>query len=312
MRDNIANKLPNVVTIMGPTASGKTGLAIELAKHVNGEVISVDSALVYKSMDIGTAKPNLQEQDGIKHHLLDIIEPEEAYSVSKFRKDAIACMHDIVSRHKVPILAGGTMMYFNALINGLSALPESDPSMRKSVQQDIEQNGLVAMHQYLCSIDPVSGKRIHENDTQRITRAIEVFRLSGKTMTDWQQLKSPSPPFSFLQFSIMPDERADLHNRIALRFDQMLAQGFEQEVVKLRARGTLHLDMPAMRSVGYRQMWQHLDGQLNTHEMRERGIIATRQLAKRQVTWLRAWHELISLSTHATNNIDIIMEKLSS
>jgi len=301
-----------VITLMGPTASGKTSTAIELAKLINGEVISVDSALIYKDMNIGTAKPSLDEQQGIRHHLLDIIAPEDSYSVAEFKRDCVANIEDVLARKKQPILVGGTMMYFNALINGLSSLPQSDLNIRAGLQDEIANKGLNVMHEELAKVDPQSAQRIHQNDSQRITRALEVFRLSGKSISQWQAEKPDPLPYHFEQFSIMPMQRSDLHQRIERRFDIMLSQGFEQEVVNLMAKGTLNTDMPSMRSVGYRQMWQYLEGHIDANEMRERGIIATRQLAKRQVTWLRGWQELSALDTHASNNIDIILKKLGS
>jgi tRNA dimethylallyltransferase len=305
-------KLPTVVCIMGPTASGKTSLAIEAAKQLNGEVVSVDSALIYKSMDIGTAKPSMQERDGIPHHLIDIICPDTSYSVGDFLKDAQNSIDDILSRDKLPILAGGTMMYFNALIKGINELPVSEVAVREKVQEQIVQKGLSVVHQQLQEIDPTSAKRIHKNDSQRITRALEVFFTSGKTLTEWQNAEKSVLPYDFQQFSIMPADREQLHKNIVLRFDQMLAQGLVNEVRHLISKYTLHEDMPALRSVGYRQVWQHLQGQLDEVQMRERGIIATRQLAKRQVTWLRAWDDLTELETSANNNIDRLVEKLSA
>lgn len=302
----------SVVSIMGPTASGKTGLAIELANILDAEVISVDSALIYKHMNIGTAKPDKEEQAGVIHHLLDIIEPEQAYSVAEFRNDCVSLIHDISARGKLPILAGGTMMYFNALVRGLSKLPESDPDVRGKIQSEIEELGLEKLHAQLSEIDPFSGLRIHANDTQRITRALEVYRISGKTMTALQAENDTVSGIKFKQFSIMPTNREVLHKRIESRFDIMLNNGFEHEVEVLRARGTLNLDMPSMRCVGYRQMWQYLDGQFDANEMRERGIIATRQLAKRQITWLRGWDEVTQLETNAVDNIDIIIKNLGS
>lgn len=308
----VASKQTQVITIMGPTASGKTGLAIELAKQLNGEVISVDSALIYKHMDIGTAKPDMQERSGIAHHLIDIIEPEQAYSVAEFRNDCLRLVEEIVARGKTPILAGGTMMYFNALVKGLSQLPQSQPIVREEIQAEITQHGLQSMHAQLAKIDPQSGQRIHSNDSQRITRALEVFRISGKTMTELQAETELVSGIKFKQFSIMPLKREELHKRIEARFDIMLNNGFQTEVEALKARASLNLDMPSMRCVGYRQMWQYLDGELSSDEMRERGIIATRQLAKRQITWLRAWEDLIELQTDAVDNIDIIIKNLGS
>ena len=300
--------LPQVITVMGPTASGKTALAIELAKTIGGEIISVDSALIYKGMDIGTAKPSAEEQAGIKHWLIDILDPEKAYSVAEFCQDAVACIEDILQRGKVPILTGGTMMYFNGLIKGLSSLPVADEKTRAQIQLFIEQHGLKAAHEKLSDIDPESGLRIHENDPQRIIRALEVYALTGKTMTALQAIKPDVLPYEFLQFSLMPSDRALLHERIALRFDIMLQNNFEQEVERLRRNKALHVDLPAIRSVGYRQMWQYLDGECQFDEMREKGIIATRQLAKRQITWLRGWEGAISLETGNPENVELILQ----
>ena len=301
-------RLPQVITIMGPTASGKTALAIELAKAIDGEVISVDSALIYRGMDIGTAKPSTEEQAGIKHWLIDIVEPENAYSVAEFCRDAVECIEDILRRDKVPILTGGTMMYFNGLIKGLSKLPVADEKARAQIQLFIEEHGLQAAHKQLSEIDPESGLRIHENDPQRILRALEVYALTGKTMTMLQAIKPDPLPYKFLQFSLMPCDRAFLHERIALRFDLMLQNNFEEEVKKLRQNKVLHIDLPAIRSVGYRQMWKYLDGEWQYDEMREKGIIATRQLAKRQITWLRGWEGAISLETGNPENVELILQ----
>ncbi|MFT5276860.1 MAG: tRNA dimethylallyltransferase [Glaciecola sp.] len=308
-RDNQQSKVyPNVINIMGPTASGKTSLAIELAKKINGEVISVDSALVYRGMDIGTAKPSLAEQDGVRHWLISIAEPEQAYSVAEFCRDAVICIDDILQRGKVPILVGGTMMYFNGLVNGLSSMPNADKNVRVQIQVFIDQHGLEAAHRRLADIDFESGKRIHQNDPQRIMRALEVHALTGKTMTELQAIKPEPLPYNFIQFSLMLGDRAKLHERIAQRFDIMLGNNFEQEVIKLRMNSNLHIDLPAIRSVGYRQMWQYLDGDYDAKEMREKSIIATRQLAKRQITWLRSWEQAILLETGNTKNIDLILQ----
>ena len=310
MSDGINSALP-VIAIMGPTASGKTGLALEIAAQVESEVISVDSALVYKGMDIGTAKPSIEERAGVVHHLIDIIDPAESYSVSQFVNDTNRLIGDILARDKVPILAGGTMMYFNALINGISPLPKSDEKIRDEITQQAQRLGWSKLHDELRSVDPVSGERIHPNDPQRITRALEVYRNTGKTLTYWQQQKGEKCPYNIAQFAIAPEDRAVLHNRIATRFDMMLEQGFEKEVVKLYERSDLHEDLPSIRSVGYRQMWQYLDGQLSYAEMRERGIIATRQLAKRQLTWLRGWEQVTWLDTFANDNLTKITAKVT-
>ena len=310
MSNGINTALP-VIAIMGPTASGKTGLALEIAAKVDSEVISVDSALVYKGMDIGTAKPSQDEQAGVVHHLIDIIDPAESYSVSQFVNDTNALIGDILSRGKVPILAGGTMMYFNALINGISPLPKSDEKIRDEITQQAQRLGWSKLHDELRGVDPISGERIHPNDPQRITRALEVYRSTGKTLTHWQQQEGERCPYNIAQFAIAPADRAVLHERIATRFDMMLEAGFEQEVLKLYERSDLHEDLPSIRSVGYRQMWQYLDGQLSYAEMRERGIIATRQLAKRQLTWLRGWEQVTWLDTFANDNLTKITAKVT-
>jgi tRNA dimethylallyltransferase len=308
--NGINSALP-VIAIMGPTASGKTGLALDIAAKVESEVISVDSALVYKGMDIGTAKPTQEEQAGVVHHLIDIIDPAQSYSVSQFVNDTNALIGDILARGKVPILAGGTMMYFNALINGISPLPKSDEKIRDEIAQQAQRLGWSKLHDELRGVDPISGERIHPNDPQRITRALEVYRSTGKTLTHWQQQEGEKCPYNIAQFAIAPAERAVLHERIATRFDLMLEQGFENEVVKLYERSDLHEDLPSIRSVGYRQMWQYLDGQLSYAEMRERGIIATRQLAKRQLTWLRGWEQVTWLDTFANDNLTKITAKVT-
>ena len=310
MPNGINSALP-VIAIMGPTASGKTGLALDIAAKVESEVISVDSALVYKGMDIGTAKPTQEEQAGVVHHLIDIIDPAQSYSVSQFVNDTNALIGDILARGKVPILAGGTMMYFNALINGISPLPKSDEKIRDEITQQAQRLGWPKLHDELRRVDPVSGERIHPNDPQRITRALEVYRSTGKTLTHWQQQEGEKCPYNIAQFAIAPADRAVLHERIATRFDLMLEQGFENEVVKLYERSDLHEDLPSIRSVGYRQMWQYLDGQLSYAEMRERGIIATRQLAKRQLTWLRGWEQVTWLDTFANDNLTKITAKVT-
>ena len=310
MSNGINSALP-VIAIMGPTASGKTGLALDIAAKVESEVISVDSALVYKGMDIGTAKPTQEERAGVVHHLIDIIDPAQSYSVSQFVNDTNALIGDILARGKVPILAGGTMMYFNALINGISPLPKSDEKIRDEITQQAQRLGWSKLHDELRGVDPISGERIHPNDPQRITRALEVYRSTGKTLTHWQQQEGEKCRYNIAQFAIAPADRAVLHERIATRFDLMLEQGFENEVVKLYERSDLHEDLPSVRSVGYRQMWQYLDGQLSYAEMRERGIIATRQLAKRQLTWLRGWEQVTWLDTFANDNLTKITAKVT-
>ena len=300
-----------VVAIMGPTASGKTGLALELAKHIPAEIISVDSALVYRHMDIGTAKPTPEEMAIAPHWLFDIIEPHEAYSVAEFVKDATRLIGEIHSRGKLPILAGGTIMYFNALINGISPLPKSDTKIRDDIAREAEEKGWQVLHDELAVIDPVAAARIHPNDPQRLTRALEVYRSSGQTLTHWQQQATTRCPYNIEQFAIAPQDRAVLHDRIAQRFDLMLEQGLVAEVEKLYQRGDLNEDMPSIRSVGYRQVWQYLNGELSYADMRDRGIRSTRLLAQRQLTWLRGWSELTWLDTYAKDNLTKITAKVT-
>lgn len=298
-----------VISLMGPTASGKTGTALALAQLVDCEIISVDSALIYRDMNIGTAKPTEAELAQVPHWLIDIKDPTESYSVAEFITDCNAAIENIMGRGKIPVLVGGTMMYFNALVNGLSNLPESDPKLRADIQGRAEQEGWPGLHEYLTKIDPESAARIHPNDPQRLTRAIEVYEISGKTLTWWHCQEKPRCPYTLTQFAIAPDDRAVLHQRIQQRFDEMLAADFVAEVERLFARGDLHEDLPSIRSVGYRQVWQYLQGKYDYTAMRDKGIIATRQLAKRQITWLRGWHELTWLDTFAKDNLTKIIAK---
>lgn len=289
--------LPPAIFLMGPTASGKTALAIELAQSCNCEIISVDSALIYRGMDIGTAKPTQEELSLAPHRLIDILDPAQAYSVAQFRQDALTQMQDISEAGKIPLLVGGTMMYYKALIDGISSLPEADAEIRAQITLEVEQKGWGALHQELQNTDPVAAARIHPNDPQRLMRAIEVYRVSGKTLTELTETKCSSIPYNIVQLAIAPQKREILHQRIEQRFDIMLQHGFQQEVEALKRRNDLHLDLPSMRCVGYRQMWQYLDGELDFEEMRYRGIVATRQLAKRQLTWLRGWQDLHWIDT---------------
>lgn len=293
---------------MGPTASGKTALAIELCHALPCEIISVDSALIYKGMDIGTAKPTAEELARAPHRLIDILDPVQSYSVAEFRRDALAAMKDITQRGRIPLLVGGTMMYYKALTDGLSTLPQADPLVRAEIEKQAEKNGWQALHQELQGIDPVSAQRIHPNDPQRLSRALEIYRISGKSMTELSLNKQPSAPYQFSQFAIAPSDRHILHDRIAQRFDIMLNSGFEAEVARLKSRADLHLDLPSMRCVGYRQMWQFLEGENNYQEMREKGLAATRQLAKRQLTWLRSWQNLHWLDTFSKDNLTNVMK----
>lgn len=289
---------------MGPTASGKTDLAIALAEHHNCELISVDSALVYRGMDIGTAKPTPEEQQRAPHRLIDIRDPSEPYSAADFRADALKEMAEIVKQGKTPVLVGGTMLYFKALLEGLSELPAADQAIRADIAQEAERKGWQALHQELQSFDPVAAARIHPNDPQRLSRAIEVYRISGVSLTEHiAKQKEQKPPYRFAQFAIAPAERSVLHERIEQRFRLMLAADFETEVKALMARGDLHPELPSIRSVGYRQMWSYLAGEINYDEMVFRGVVATRQLAKRQMTWLRGWPEVHWLDTYSETKL---------
>ncbi len=288
---------------MGPTASGKTDLAIALCKHLPCELISVDSTLVYRGMDIGTAKPIAVELAQAPHRLIDIRDPAEPYSAANFVADAEHEIDAIHAAGRIPLLVGGTMLYFKALLDGLAPMPSSKPETRAAIEAEAAEHGWPHLHAELTRIDPAMAEVIHPNHSQRLGRAIEVYRVSGKTMTQWraEQAASASMPFAerfdVVQIAIAPRERSTLHERIAERFRRMITQGFEQEVRRLYERGDLHADLPAIRAVGYRQMWEYLEGRLDFDEMIERGIIATRQLAKRQFTWLRGWQDLNWLFT---------------
>lgn len=282
---------------MGPTASGKTDLAIRLRQQLPVELISVDSALIYRDMDIGTAKPDAAELAQAPHRLIDIRDPSQSYSAADFREDALKEMADIVAAGRIPLLVGGTMLYFKALLEGLSPLPQADPAIRTEIEQQAREQGWLALHQELQQIDPVSATRIHPNDPQRLSRALEVFRISGKTLTELTQTQGETLPYQVHQFAITPMDRAILHQRIEQRFDKMIKAGFEQEVRALYERGDLHPDLPSVRCVGYRQMWDYFDGNCTLDEAVFRGICATRQLAKRQITWLRSWKALTWLDS---------------
>jgi tRNA dimethylallyltransferase len=280
---------PLAVLIMGPTASGKTALGIDAAKKLNGEIISVDSALVYQGMDIGTAKPDMAERDGVIHHLIDIIKPAEKFSAGQFRDQALSLIKTIHQQGKTPILVGGTMLYFHVLLEGMAKLPAANEKVRQEIDDQAKLHGWGSVHRRLEQVDPVAAERIHINDPQRIQRALEVYLVSGRTQTDWlKEQKQIDLPFKPLRFSISPSDRKALHQKIEQRFDQMLELGFEGEVKRLFEQSDLHKNLPAIRAVGYRQMWSYLNGECDYREMREKAIIATRQLAKRQFTWLRS------------------------
>ncbi|MEE2001911.1 tRNA (adenosine(37)-N6)-dimethylallyltransferase MiaA [Alkalimonas sp. MEB108] len=304
---------PPVVFLMGPTASGKTALALALAAELPVDIISVDSALIYRGMDIGTAKPTAEELAAAPHYLIDIKDPAEAYSAADFRSDALACIEQSRQRGRLPLLVGGTMLYYKALLQGISPLPAADAQVRAVLEQEALEKGWETLHQELSVIDPVSAARIHPNDPQRINRALEVYRISGQTMTELTAQQGSALPFPVRQFAIAPTDRAELHRRIEIRFMQMLAAGFEQEVQQLKQRGDLHLQLPSMRCVGYRQMWHYLDGTIDYQQMQQQGIAATRQLAKRQLTWLRGWQNVNWLKTEAklTENLQAVLTSLS-
>jgi len=304
---------PDVIFLLGPTASGKTALATALYQRLNAELISVDSALIYRGMDIGTAKPTPAELQLAPHHLIDIRDPAQSYSAADFRADALRLIAQIQHRGNIPVLVGGTMLYFKALLEGISPLPEADPAIRQQLEQEAAVKGWAAMHQQLAQVDPVSAARIHPNDPQRINRALEVYRISGQSLTALTAEKGEPFAYPVHQFAIAPDDRAILHQRIAQRYMLMLQQGFEQEVRRLKQRPGLHLDLPSMRCVGYRQMWQYLDNECSYQQMVERGIAATRQLAKRQLTWLRSWPDLHWLSSDVATeeNLQAVLSSLS-
>ncbi len=287
---------PRVIALLGPTASGKTGLGVALAKRFNGEVISIDSALVYRGMDIGTAKPSMDERQGIAHHLIDVIDPTQSYSAARFRDDALRLIAAIHARGKLPILAGGTMLYFKALREGIDELPQADEDIRTEIEQAAYAQGWPALHAELAKVDAETAQRLAPNDSQRISRALEIHRITGQPMSALLSHATRAPealPFDLLTFSLEPSDRAVLHQRIAQRFDAMLARGLLDEVKALRRQYPLLTpDHPSMRCVGYRQAWMFLDGKIDHDVLREQGLAATRQLAKRQLTWLRSMQDL--------------------
>jgi tRNA dimethylallyltransferase len=283
------DRRPLAIFLMGPTASGKTALACELADRFPVELVSVDSALVYRGLDIGAAKPDAVTLARHPHALIDIRDPAQPYSAAEFRADALAAMRGITARGRVPLLVGGTGLYFRALQRGLSELPEADPALRTCLGDEAARIGWPAMHARLARLDPAAAARIGPNDAQRLQRALEVIALSGRPLSELQRGgRGEAFPWRVLKLALLPADRAPLHARIAERFDAMLAAGFLDELRALRARGDLHADLPAIRAVGYRQGWGHLDGRADAAGFRDRAIFATRQLAKRQITWLRA------------------------
>ncbi|PIE43555.1 MAG: tRNA (adenosine(37)-N6)-dimethylallyltransferase MiaA [Gammaproteobacteria bacterium] len=311
---------PGAIFLMGPTAAGKTDLAIELVQTMNCEIISVDSALIYRGMDIGTAKPTAQELAKAPHRLIDIRDPSEVYSVSEFRQDALRHMAEIVAQGKMPLLVGGTMMYFKALRQGIAAMPKTDPELRQQIQSQAENAGWDGLYQELLDVDPVAARKIHPNNRQRLVRAIEVCRLSGQPIsgfwfgskedetgqvqttdyTNWQEVSFGGLPYNVVNLATAPGERQELHKRIEQRFMKMLEAGFIDEVRALHRRDDLHTGLPSVRCVGYRQAWDYLEAKLSWSEMVAKGLAATRQLAKRQLTWLRSWPKLHWIETEDT------------
>jgi len=284
--------LPPAILLMGPTASGKTAVALEIAARLPVEIVSVDSAQVYRDMDLGTAKPTAAERAAVAHHLIDIIAPSESYSAAQFRTDAARLMQEIAGRGRIPLLSGGTMLYFKALREGLSKLPQADAAVRAALEAEARENGWPALHAELARVDASTAARLDPGDAQRIQRALEVFRVTGKPLSALQGARvAAQAQFRFVPVALVPTVRSVLHRRIELRFEAMLAAGLVEELVFLRGKYTLAPELPAMRCVGYRQVWEHLEGVYDRATLRDRGIYATRQLAKRQLTWLRAMDE---------------------
>lgn len=302
-----ASQKPLAIFLMGPTASGKTALAVELVQRFPMEIISVDSALIYKGMDIGSAKPDAETLAKAPHRLIDFLDPSESYSAADFREDALKAMAEITAHGKIPLLVGGTMLYFKVLKEGIAKLPAADETIRAQLLLEAKEKGWPALHRELEQVDPESAARLNPNDAQRLQRALEVYRATGRSLTQWhKQQKTETFPYDVVNIAVSPTDRAVLHDRIAQRFHEMLTQGFYDEVKALYNRGDLNPNMPSMRAVGYRQMWDCLDGKISYAEMEERGIIATRQLAKRQITWLRSWkdlHWLDSLDPNITEKV---------
>ncbi|MGI9200786.1 MAG: tRNA (adenosine(37)-N6)-dimethylallyltransferase MiaA [Woeseiaceae bacterium] len=301
------------VCLMGPTATGKTDVAIELCERYPFDIISVDSALVYRNMNIGTAKPDAETLQRAPHQLVDILDPEEAYSAGDFVRDARQAMLTSFSVGRVPLLVGGTMMYFRALTEGIAGLPSGNAAVREAIDKQAEEAGWPAMHERLREVDPIAADRIKPNDSQRIQRALEVFEISGRSLSDWHatdKKAGAAADTSFLKVALDVAERSVLHDRIERRLDTMFDNGFVEEVTGLREREGLDRDMPSMRSVGYRQVWAHLEGELTLDEARYRALVATRQLAKRQFTWLRSESDLFSINALEAGKVDAISEFL--
>jgi tRNA dimethylallyltransferase len=303
---------PPALVLLGPTASGKTACALALAQTLPIEIVSVDSALVYRDMDIGTAKPDHAELRTCPHHLIDIVSPEEGYSAARFRSDAIALMNEITARGRIPVLTGGTMLYFKALRDGLSDLPHANPALRRQIDREATRFGWPSMHRELSRLDPDAAARLEPTDAQRIQRALEIVRLTGRPLAEsYANRDSDDLPYRLLPLALTPSDRSELHRRIEARFDRMLTEGLVEEVRSLQARYTLSLDMPSMRCVGYRQVWEYLAGVHDHDAMRYKGIVATRQLAKRQLTWQRqfreSWPGLVEVDCNRDKLPDIVI-----
>ncbi|BAH83038.1 tRNA (adenosine(37)-N6)-dimethylallyltransferase MiaA [Candidatus Ishikawella capsulata] len=292
----------NIIFLMGPTASGKTKLAMMLHQKLPVDIISVDSALIYRGMNIGTAKPTLKELEICPHRLLDIRDANETYSVAEFYRDAIQEISDILQKNRIPLLVGGTMLYFKSLLQGLSSLPFANSEIRQDLKEMVKKKGLSALYNKLINIDPISANRIHPKDTQRISRALEIFLISGKTWTELTKEPNEKLPYKIHQFALVPISRLLLHQRILSRFEEMLALGFESEARLLFERKDLNEQMPSMRCIGYRQMWSYFKGEINYENMIYKSVCATRQFAKRQLTWLRTWKDVCFLDIDNINN----------
>ncbi|CAB3776962.1 tRNA (adenosine(37)-N6)-dimethylallyltransferase MiaA [Pararobbsia alpina] len=303
-----------IACLLGPTASGKTAAALALAAREPIEIISVDSALVYREMDIGTAKPSAAELASVPHHLIDIVDPADAYSAAEFHDDALRLVGEILARGRRPVLVGGTMLYYKALTTGLNDLPAADPELRARLDAEASRDGWPAMHARLAEVDPVTAARLPENDSQRIQRALEIYLLSGQQMSALLDAprRRPKTEYRFMPIALEPSDRAVLHERIAHRFDMMLGNGLIEEVERLKARGDLDTSMPSMRCVGYRQVWEYLDGETDRATMRDKGVFATRQLCKRQLTWLRSIPERAIVDCCASDATDRVLALMAS
>lgn len=333
MAESDRHELPSAIFLMGPTAAGKTDLAIELCERLPCDIISVDSAMIYRDMDIGTAKPSAGELSRAPHRLIDICDPAETYSVADFRRDALREMADIAGQGRIPLLVGGTMMYYKALLHGLAEMPSANQALRAELEAKAAEEGWAALHAELESRDPVAAAAIHPNNRQRVLRALEVVRLSGKPiseawaaqtsaeatgdvdypyLTRWQADASGGLPYNVMQLAVAPTDRSILHERIRLRFDKMLDQGFVDEVRALWARGDLHPGLPSIRCVGYRQAWSWLDGDIDYPSFVKKGVAATRQLAKRQLTWLRKWSDLHWIDGDSASSFTCALKILES